>query len=315
MYNFVRRMLSFSSQTNFYQGKVRDIYTIKDEYLVIVASNRISAFDHILRQEIPYKGQVLNQTAAYFLEKTKDIVPNHYLGSPAPNVTIGVRCTPFPIEVVVRGYLVGHAWREYKAGKRTLSGVALPEGMRQSDKFPEPIITPTTKSTIGHDIDISVEEILKSGLVEDFEWFQIQDYALKLFEKGTQMAKERGLILVDTKYEFGTDKNGNILLIDEVHTPDSSRYFMAESYYERQEQGLPQIQLSKEFVREWLIKHGFQGLEGQTLPDLPPDFIHEVSNKYIQLYEKVTGNIFVPSQYSEEQIQNLVQEFLDTLTS
>ncbi len=315
MYNFARRMLSFSSQTNFYQGKVRDIYTIKDEYLVIVASNRISAFDHILRQEIPYKGQVLNQTAAYFLEKTKDIVPNHYLGSPAPNVTIGVRCTPFPIEIVVRGYLVGHAWREYKAGKRTLSGVVLPEGMRQNDKFPEPIITPTTKSTIGHDIDISVEEILKSGLVEDFEWYQIQDYALKLFEKGTQMAKERGLILVDTKYEFGTDKNGNILLIDEVHTPDSSRYFMAESYYERQEQGLAQIQLSKEFVREWLIKHNFQGLEGQILPDLPPDFVQEVSKKYIDLYEKVTGSTFIPADYSKEQTQNLVQEFLATLIS
>lgn len=306
-------MLSFSSQTGFYQGKVRDIYTIREAYLVIVASNRISAFDHILRQEIPYKGQVLNQTAAYFLEKTKDIVPNHYLGSPAPNVTVGIRCTPFPIEIVVRAYLAGHAWREYKAGKRTLSGVELPEGMRQNDKFPEPIITPTTKSTIGHDIDISVEEILKSGLVEDFEWAQIQDYALKLFHKGTEMAAERGLILVDTKYEFGTDSNGNILLIDEVHTPDSSRYFMAESYYERQAQGLPQIQLSKEFVREWLIKHNFQGLEGQVLPDLPPDFVQEVSQKYIDLYEKVTGNTFVPADYSENIIQDLVEQFLSTL--
>jgi phosphoribosylaminoimidazole-succinocarboxamide synthase len=306
-------MLSFSSQTNFYQGKVRDVYAIDEDYLVIVASNRISAFDHILRQQIPYKGQVLNQTAAYFLEKTKHIVPNHYLGSPAPNVTIGVHCTPFPIEIVVRGYLAGHAWREYKAGKRILCGVELPEGMRQNDKFPEPIITPTTKSTIGHDVDISVEEILKSGLVEDFEWVQIQDYALKLFQKGTEMAKERGLILVDTKYEFGTDRKGNILLIDEVHTPDSSRYFMADSYYERQQQGLPQIQLSKEFVREWLIKHNFQGLEGQVLPDLPPDFVQEVSKKYIELYEKVTGNPFVPLDYSEEITQSLVQKFLSAL--
>lgn len=306
-------MLSFSSQTNFYQGKVRDVYAIGEDYLVIVASNRISAFDHILRQQIPYKGQVLNQTAAYFLEKTKNIVPNHYLGSPAPNVTVGVRCTPFPIEIVVRGYLAGHAWREYKSGKRILCGVPLPEGMRQNDKFPEPIITPTTKSAIGHDIDISAEEILKSGLVEDFEWAQIQDYAIKLFQKGTEMAQERGLILVDTKYEFGTDKKGNILLIDEVHTPDSSRYFMAESYYERQEQGLPQIQLSKEFVREWLIKHNFQGLEGQTLPDLPPDFVQEVSKKYIDLYEKVTGNTFVPTEYSEEDTKKLVEEFLSAL--
>lgn len=306
-------MLSFSSQTRFYQGKVRDVYTINEDYLVIVASNRISAFDHILRQEIPYKGQVLNQTAAYFLEKTKAIVPNHYLGSPAPNVTIGVCCTPFPIEIIVRGYLAGHAWREYHSGKRTLSGVPLPEGMKQNDKFPEPILTPTTKSTIGHDIDISAEEIIKSGLVEDFEWVQIQEYALKLFEVGTQMAQERGLILVDTKYEFGTDKNGNILLIDEVHTPDSSRYFMAESYYERQKQGLEQIQLSKEFVREWLIKHGFQGLEGQTLPDLPPDFVQEVSKKYIDLYEIVTGNTFVPAEYSEKDIQQTVEQFLSTL--
>lgn len=306
-------MLSFSSQTNFYQGKVRDVYVIGEDYLVIIASNRISAFDHILRQQIPYKGQVLNQTAAYFLEKTKDIVPNHYVGSPAPNVTIGIRCTPFPVEIVVRGYLAGHAWREYKAGKRVLSGVHLPEGMKQNDRFPEPIITPTTKSAIGHDIDISVEEILKSGLVEDFEWAQIQDYALKLFHKGTAMAQERDLILVDTKYEFGTDKKGNILLIDEVHTPDSSRYFMADSYYERQEQGLPQIQLSKEFVREWLIKYGFQGLEGQTLPDLPADFVQEISRKYIDLYEKVTGNTFIHLDYTEEVTKNLVEQFLSTL--
>lgn len=306
-------MLSFSSQTHFYQGKVRDVYVIGEEYLVIVASNRISAFDHILRQEIPYKGQVLNQTAAYFLEKTQNIVPNHYLGSPVPNVTVGVRCEPFPIEIVVRGYLAGHAWREYKAGKRILSGVPLPEGMKQNDKFPEPIITPTTKSKIGHDIDISADEIIKSGLLEDFEWAQIQDYALKLFEKGTAMAKERGLILVDTKYEFGTDKKGNILLIDEVHTPDSSRYFMADSYYERQEQGLPQIQLSKEFVREWLIKHNFQGLEGQVLPDLPPDFVQQVSKKYIELYEKVTGNTFVPADYNQETMRDLVEKFLSTL--
>ncbi|MCS7029622.1 MAG: phosphoribosylaminoimidazolesuccinocarboxamide synthase [Bacteroidia bacterium] len=306
-------MLRFSSQTGFYQGKVRDIYSIGEDYLVIVSTNRISAFDHILRQEIPYKGQVLNQIAAYFLEQTKEIVPNHYLGSPVPNVTVAVRCEPFPIEVVVRAYLAGHAWREYKLGKRTLSGVPLPEGMRQSDKFPEPIITPTTKSKIGHDIDISAEEIIKSGLVEDFEWAQIQDYALKLFEKGTQMAQERGLILVDTKYEFGVDKKGNILLIDEVHTPDSSRYFMAQSYYERQAQGLPQVQLSKEFVREWLIKHGFQGLEGQTLPDLPPQFVQEVSKRYIELYELLTGKTFIPQDYSESQIQSAVEAFLSTL--
>ncbi|MDW8302788.1 MAG: phosphoribosylaminoimidazolesuccinocarboxamide synthase [Bacteroidia bacterium] len=306
-------MLRFSSQTGFYQGKVRDIYSIGEDYLVIVSTNRISAFDHILRQEIPYKGQVLNQIAAYFLEQTKEIVPNHYLGSPVPNVTVAVRCEPFPIEVVVRAYLAGHAWREYKLGKRTLSGVPLPEGMRQNDKFPEPIITPTTKSKIGHDIDISAEEIIKSGLVEDFEWAQIQDYALKLFEKGTQMAQERGLILVDTKYEFGVDKKGNILLIDEVHTPDSSRYFMAQSYYERQAQGLPQVQLSKEFVREWLIKHGFQGLEGQTLPDLPPQFVQEVSKRYIELYELLTGKTFIPQDYSESQIQSAVEAFLSTL--
>lgn len=304
-------MFQFYKQTDFYRGKVRDVYSIGEEYLVIVASNRISAFDHILRQDIPYKGQVLNQTAAYFLQQTQSVVPNHFISSPLPHITIGVKCETFPIEMVVRGYLSGHAWRTYKSGERVLCGVTLPEGMKENDKFPTPIITPTTKSKIGHDIDISAEEILKSGVVEDFEWAQLQHYALSLFEKGTQMAAERGLILVDTKYEFGTDKNANILLIDEIHTPDSSRYFQAESYTERQAQGLSQIQLSKEFVREWLMKHHFQGLEGQMLPDLPPDFIQEVSDKYIHLYEAVTGKTFVKEDIKE--IESTINQALKQL--
>jgi len=281
---------SLPGQTNFYRGKVRDVYTVGDQ-LIMVASDRISAFDHVLPRPIPYKGQVLNQVATYFLEATADIVPNWLIASPDPNVAIGRACAPFKVEMVIRGYLAGHAWREYREGKRTLCGVDMPDGLRQNDPFPSPIITPATKAEEGHDEDISREEILEQGIVSAEDYVQLEQYTLALFERGTQMARERGLILVDTKYEFGK-KDGEIYLIDEIHTPDSSRYFYLEGYDQRQRTGQPQQQLSKEFVREWLMTYGFQGKEGQLMPSMPDSFVEEVSTRYIELYEKVTGRSF-----------------------
>lgn len=296
----------FPGQTNFYRGKVRDVYTVGGK-LVVVASDRISAFDHILPKPIPFKGQVLNQVATHFLEATRDIVPNWMTASPDPNVAIGHVCEPIKLEMVIRGYLSGHAWRTYKSGERTLCGVALPEGMQESDKFPEPIITPATKAEEGHDEDISKMEILERGIVTKAVYEQLEQYTRALFERGTQMAAERGLILVDTKYEFGM-RDGKIYLIDEIHTPDSSRYFYADGYAERQDRGERQQQLSKEFVREWLMEHDFQGLDGQTMPDMPDEFVETVSNRYIELYERITGKDFVKADTSDinERIYNNV---------
>ncbi|RMD69427.1 MAG: phosphoribosylaminoimidazolesuccinocarboxamide synthase [Bacteroidetes bacterium] len=297
-------------QTAFYRGKVRDVYHI-GELLVMVATDRISAFDHILPRPIPYKGQVLNQIATHFLEATRDICPNWLEASPDPNVAVGVACEPFKIEMVIRGYLTGHAWRTYRAGKRVLCGVPLPEGMKEHDPFPEPIITPATKADEGHDEDISKEEILARGLATPEEYAQLEDYTRRLFARGTAMAAARGLILVDTKYEFGK-RDGRIYLIDEVHTPDSSRYFYREGYEERQRQGLPQKQLSKEFVREWLMAHGFQGLEGQQMPEMPDDFVMQVSQRYVELYEQLTGQPFVPADTSriEQRIERNIFAYL-----
>ena len=281
---------SFPGQTGFYRGKVRDVYFFGNKMLM-VATDRISAFDHILPKPIPYKGQVLNQVAAHFLNATKDIVPNWLLSTPDPNLAFGEMCEPIKIEMVIRGYLAGHAWREYNAGKRTLCGVSMPDGMKENDPFPEPIITPATKADEGHDEDISKEEIIAKGLVSAGEYSRLEEYTRGLFRRGTQMAEEQGLILVDTKYEFGK-KDGVILLIDEIHTPDSSRYFYLEGYRERQARGEKQKQLSKEFVREWLMANGFQGLEGQKMPDMPDKFVQEVSDRYINLYENITGKSF-----------------------
>jgi phosphoribosylaminoimidazole-succinocarboxamide synthase len=277
-------------QTGVYHGKVRDVYFLGDR-LVMVASDRISAFDHILPRPIPYKGQVLNQLAAHFLHHTKDICPNWLIATPDPNVAVGHRCEAFRIEMVVRGYLTGHAWRVYKAGARVLCGIALPDGMKEHDRFPQPIITPSTKAEEGHDEDIARAEIIRQGLANETEYSMLEKYALALFERGTQMAANQGLILVDTKYEFGK-KDGQIYLIDEIHTPDSSRYFYLEGYEERQAKGEPQKQLSKEFVREWLIAHGFQGKDDQLMPVMPDFFVEQVSERYIELYEKVTGKTF-----------------------
>ncbi len=288
----------FEGQSNFYKGKVRDVYTINDKHMVMLTSDRISAFDHVLPRPIPYKGQVLNQIAAQFLEATKDIVPNWVLEVPDPNVTVGLKCDTFPVEMVIRGYLTGHAWRTYKSGKRLLCGVTLPEGMKEHDRFPEPIITPTTKATVGHDEDISREEIIAQGLVSEEDYTQLEKYSLALFKRGTEIAKERGLILVDTKYEFG-HVDGKIYLIDEIHTPDSSRYFYLDGYEERQASGEKQKQLSKEFVREWLMANGFQGKEGQEMPHMPDDFVDSVSERYIELYEKITGKAFHKADISQ----------------
>lgn len=283
----------FPYQQKMYRGKVRDVYHIGDQHLVMVASDRISAFDHVLPKGIPFKGQVLNQLASRFLDATKDIVPNWMLAMPDPNVTIGLKCEPIKIEMVIRGYLSGHAWREYRAGKRIICGVNMPDGMKESDKFETPLITPATKADEGHDEDISREEILNRGIVEEGTYMQLENYTRKLFERGTEIAAQRGLILVDTKYEFGMDARGEIRLIDEIHTPDSSRYFYADGYEERQKSGEPQKQLSKEFVRQWLIENGFQGLEGQLMPEMPDAFVETVSNRYIELFEKITGDRFV----------------------
>lgn len=285
-------------QTAFYRGKVRDVYTLSGGRLLMVASDRISAFDHVLPRAIPHKGQILNQTAVHFLNATRDICPNWLQLTPDPNVAIGLACEPYKVEMVIRGYLVGHAWREYQSGKRILCGVPLPEGMRENDPFPEPIITPATKAEEGHDEDISREEIIRQGIVPADEYTRLEAYTRALFSRGTAMAAERGLILVDTKYEFGK-KDGQIILIDEIHTPDSSRYFYAEGYAERQQKGERQQQLSKEFVREWLMANGFQGKEGQQMPEMPDAFVQSVTDRYIELFEKVTGKNFVPAQTTD----------------
>jgi phosphoribosylaminoimidazole-succinocarboxamide synthase len=277
-----------------YQGKVRDTYR-QDDRLILVTSDRISAFDHILAQTIPFKGQVLNQTAAYFFDATDDLVPNHVIEVPDPNVTVAHACDPVPIEFVVRGYLAGHAWREYDSGARTLCGHSLPDGLRQSEALPEPIVTPTTKAEEGHDQDVTREEAIASTAISAPEYDQLRDWALALFERGTEMAAEQGLILVDTKYEFGRTPDGSFAVIDEVHTPDSSRYYYEDGYEKRLEEGIPQQQLSKEFVREWLMDHGFQGREGEEMPDLPDAFRVKVAERYIELYETVTGLTFDPS--------------------
>ncbi|WP_315824307.1 phosphoribosylaminoimidazolesuccinocarboxamide synthase [Paraflavitalea speifideaquila] len=302
----------FPGQTQFYKGKVRDVYTIQDEWLVMVASNRISAFDVILPRPIPYKGQVLNQIAAYMLEATRDICPNWLLKVPGPNVSIGQRCEPFKIEMVVRGNLTGHAWRTYASGKRTLCGVTLPEGMRENDYFPTPIITPSTKAEAGHDEDISKEEIIAQGLATAADWKILEHYTLALFARGKEIAAKQGLLLVDTKYEFGRIKD-SIYLMDEIHTPDSSRYFYADGFEERQAKGERQLQLSKEFVREWLIANNFMGKEGQTVPEMTDEWINTISQRYIELYEKVIGQQFVPQQLDEKATYEVVVNALKEL--
>ena len=283
----------FPHQTQFYKGKVRDVYTINDDLLVMVASDRISAFDVVLPSAIPYKGQVLNQIAAKFLAATQDIIPNWVVSVPDATVTIGKKCETFPVEMVIRGYLAGHAWREYAAGRRVVCGVALPEGLKENDLLPAPIITPTTKAHEGHDEDISREAIISTGLVSEAEYIQLENYTRKLFARGTEMALAKGLLLVDTKYEFGKIAH-QIYLIDEIHTPDSSRYFYAEGYQERQIAGTEQKQLSKEFVRKWLIENGFQGKEGQAVPEMTPAKVKEISDRYIELYEKIIAEKFIP---------------------
>jgi phosphoribosylaminoimidazole-succinocarboxamide synthase len=301
----------FPGQLSVYNGKVRDVYTLENDLVVMVASDRISAFDHILPKGIPYKGQVLNQIATIFLDATKDIVPNWLLASPDPTVSVGLKCDPIRVEMVIRGYLSGHAAREYKAGRRIICGVEMPEGMKENDRFPEPIITPTLKADAGHDEDISREEIIANNYVPKEIYEQLEVYTRALFQRGTEMAKERGLLLVDTKYEFGL-KDGKIYLIDEIHTPDSSRYFYADGYEERQAKGEDQKQLSKEFVRQWLIENGFQGLEGQTIPDMPEDFVNLVTERYIELFEKISGRKFEKADNSDisARIQQNVEAYL-----
>jgi len=291
---------------------VRDVYNINDELLVMVASDRISAFDVVLPRGIPYKGQVLNQVAAHFLEATSDIVPNWVIAVPDPVVTAGRLCKPFKVEMVIRGYLSGHAWREYKSGKRSVCGVAMPEGLRESDPFPEPIITPTTKAEVGHDEDISREEIISRGIVPEEDYVQLEKYTRALYKRGSEMAAKQGLILVDTKYEFGKGGDGRIYLMDEIHTPDSSRYFYAEGYEARQERGEAQKQLSKEFVRQWLIERGFMGKEGQQVPEMDDAFVNLVSERYIELYEKVTGKRFQRSS-PEDALQRVEKNILGFL--
>jgi phosphoribosylaminoimidazole-succinocarboxamide synthase len=304
----------FPGLIDLYKGKVRDVYNIDDKLLVMVVSDRISAFDVVLPRGIPYKGQVLNQIANKFLDATEDIVPNWKLSSPDPNVTIGVMAEPFRVEMVIRRYLTGHAWREYKAGKRILCGVPMPDGMKEHDRFQGPIITPATKAEEGHDEDISREDIISREIVSEADYLLMEDYTYKLFERGTIMAAEKGLILVDTKYEFGK-KDGRIYLIDEIHTPDSSRYFYADGYEERQAKGAGQKQLSKEFVREWLMDHDFQGLEGQVMPEIPDEFVQEVTDRYIELYENITGEDFIRGDYSEtmRRIEDNVNNFLKSV--
>lgn len=303
----------FPNQKSVYKGKVREVYTLKNDILVMVATDRLSAFDVVMPRGIPYKGQILNQIATKMMKATEDLVPNWLLATPDPNVAVGHLCEPFKVEMVIRGYMSGHAAREYKAGKRVLCGVAMPEDMKENDKFPEPIITPATKAEKGdHDEDISREAILKRGIVSEEDYVILEDYTRKLFQRGTEIAAERGLILVDTKYEFGKTKDGKIVLIDEIHTPDSSRYFYAEGYQERQNRGEAQKQLSKEFVRQWLISNGFQGLEGQSVPEMSDDYIASVSERYIELYENITGEVFVKADVSniKERINLNVLDYL-----
>jgi|TARA_B110000908_G_C10214691_1_gene432121 phosphoribosylaminoimidazole-succinocarboxamide synthase len=290
---------NFPGQTKVYHGKVREVYTINNDLLVMIVSDRISAFDVVMPKGIPYKGQVLNQIAAKFLDATTDIVPNWKISMPDPMVTVGKHCEPFKVEMVIRGYLSGHAWREYRAGKRMICGVAMPDGMKENDKFPTPLLTPTTKADVGHDEDISREEILAQGLVLEADYVMLEKYTREIFQRGTDIAADMGLILVDTKYEFGKDKDGTITLIDEIHTPDSSRYFYMEGYQDRQDADDSQKQLSKEFVRQWLITNGFQGLEGQSIPDMDEAFIASVSERYIELYEQITGDAFVKADVTD----------------
>ena len=298
-------------QSNFYKGKVRDVYTIGNKFLVMVVTDRISAFDVVLPEPIPYKGQVLNQIAAKFLKATLDIVPNWVINVPDPNVTIGKICEPFKVEMVIRGYLAGHAWREYQAGKRSVCGVTLPEGLKENDKLPEPIITPTTKASIGHDEDISRDEIISRNIVAEKDYLLLEKYTRALFQRGTEMVADLGLILVDTKYEFGMT-DGLIHLIDEIHTPDSSRYFYKDGYEERQAKNEQQRQLSKEFVRKWLIDNGFQGKEDQMIPEMTPEFVNSISERYIELYEHITGDKFMKNNHNdaENRVENNINEAL-----
>ncbi len=302
----------FPDQTNFYSGKVRDIYYFNDK-MAMVASDRISAFDVILPEAIPFKGQVLNQIAAKNLEATKDICPNWLESTPDPNVAIGTLCKPFPVEMVIRGYLAGHAWREYNSGKRVLCGVNLPEGLKENDRLPQPIITPSTKAHEGHDEDISRDEILQQGLVDEKDYEVLEEYTYALFNRGTQLAADKGLILVDTKYEFGK-KGDTIYLIDEIHTPDSSRYFYADGYQERQDKNEAQKQLSKEFVRQWLISEGFQGLDGQQVPEMSESVVNSISDRYLELYEKVTGESFIKQDYNNilKRIKKNISESIES---
>ncbi len=304
---------NFPGQLSVYKGKVRDVYTLDNDLVVMIASDRISAFDHVLPKGIPFKGQVLNQIATLFLNATKDIVPNWLLATPDPSVSVGIKCEPIRVEMVIRGYLAGHAAREYALGKREVCGVQLPEGLKENDRFPEPIITPTLKADAGHDEDISREEIIVKNYVPKEIYEQLEAYTRALFQRGSEMASERGLLLVDTKYEFGL-KDGKVILIDEIHTPDSSRYFYADGYQERQDKGENQKQLSKEFVRQWLIDNHFQGLEGQTIPDMPEEFVQLVTDRYIELFEKISGTTFVKADNAniEARIQKNVEAYLES---
>jgi phosphoribosylaminoimidazole-succinocarboxamide synthase len=310
----VQNDFQFPKQKGHYVGKVRDVYNIDDQYLVMVVSDRISAFDVVLPEGVPFKGQVLNQIAEKFLDATADIVPNWKIATPDPMVTVGHMCEPFKVEMVIRGYLTGHAWREYKAGKRMLCGMPMPEGMVENQKFEKPIITPTTKADVGHDEDISREEILAQGIVAEEDYKMLEKYTTELFQRGTEIAADKGLILVDTKYEFGK-KDGKIYLIDEIHTPDSSRYFYTEGYQERLDKGEAQKQLSKEFVRQWLIQNGFQGKDGQQIPEMTQDYVNSVSERYIELYEQITGDQFEKAEGSDvaARIEKNVNSYLASL--
>ena len=308
----VKTEFNFPGQNNLYKGKVRDVYSINEDKLIMIATDRISAFDCVLPKGIPFKGQVLNQIASSFLKATSDIVPNWLETTPDPSVSVGKRCAPFKVEMVIRGYLTGHAWREYRDGKRIICGVPMPDGMKENDKFPAPLLTPTTKATVGHDEDISREDILAQGIVTKSDYIQLENYTRALFERGSQMAAARGLILVDTKYEFGKDAEGVITLIDEIHTPDSSRYFYKDGYQQKQNNGEKQKQLSKEFVRQWLIENGFQGKEGQVIPFMSEEFVASVSERYIELFEHITGEKFVKQEVDDvlKRVENNILNYL-----
>ncbi len=314
MNTLLETKFNLSGQKSFFKGKVRDVYNIEDDLLIMVVSDRISAFDVVLPKGIPYKGQILNQIAANFLDATADIVPNWKIATPDPNVTIGLKVEPFPVEMIIRGYLTGSSWRDYKAGEREISGVKIPEGMREHQKFENPIITPTTKAEFGHDENISKEEIIKLGLISTEDYALLEKYTYKLFRRGSEMATKQGLILVDTKYEFGK-KDGKIYLIDEIHTPDSSRYFIAEGYQERFDNGEAQKQLSKEFVREWLMQNNFKGLVGQEIPQMSDDFVQQVAQRYIELYEKISGEKFIPAdlQNIEQRVEQNILKYLSSI--